>query len=108
MRADEGTRTPDRPADNRVLSPLSYASMSRLGRPVPMGGPDRNRTRDLLIASQALYQLSYEPKDLAACARGESNPHALRHRFLRPACIPKFHHERVVPTPGVDPGAFRL
>jgi hypothetical protein len=27
MRADEGTRTPGLPADNRMLWPLSYASM---------------------------------------------------------------------------------
>ena len=26
------------------------------------GGPSRNRTDDILLAGQALYQLSYEPK----------------------------------------------
>lgn len=27
------------------------------------------------------------------CGRGDLNPHALRHRLLRPACLP-FHHPR--------------
>jgi hypothetical protein len=27
------------------------------------------------------------------CGRGDLNPHAFRHRLLRPACLP-FHHSR--------------
>lgn len=29
------------------------------------------------------------------CSRRELNPHAVRHWFLRPACLP-FHHSNVV------------
>ncbi len=61
-------------------------------------GPTHDRTRVVL------WPVELRPRDGAACARGESNPHASRHRLLRPACLPEFHHERVVPTPGVDPG----
>jgi hypothetical protein len=39
----------------------------RLARPAPIGGADRDRTDDLLLAKQALSQLSYGP-DLSAAS----------------------------------------
>ena len=44
-------------------SRLSSARSNQLSyRPVAFGGGDRDRTDDLLLAKQALSQLSYTPK----------------------------------------------
>ena len=60
------------------LAPLSAPGRSRgsfatadavaTRRLAPCGGGERNRTDDLLLAKQALSQLSYTPNDLAASA----------------------------------------
>jgi hypothetical protein len=45
--------------DGRNPGALSLRDLSAEGRP---GGAERNRTADLLIANETLYQLSYSPR----------------------------------------------
>ena len=42
-------------------SPRGYAGESSLAAPAKTGGARRIRTDDILLAKQALYQLSYSP-----------------------------------------------
>ena len=72
-----------RTADLQVMSLMSYY----FSTPRYLGGGDRDRTCDLLLAKQPLSQLSYTPKILW-CPRRDSNSHTFRHWLLRPACLP--------------------
>ena len=45
------------------------------------GGDDRTRTDDLLVANQALYQLSYVPMDGVGVPRDEDNAVSIIRRW---------------------------
>jgi hypothetical protein len=102
------------------------------------GGGDRNRTDDLLLAKQALSQLSYTPSALseaqspkwrqrracaarathtlsATAAAGASEPFSARRRsrgasapLSRPATNDALHRSRVVGQGGFEPPTSRL
>lgn len=122
-----GLEPANRPADNRVLWPLSYASMVPvLGREVETRGvePLTSAMRKQRATTCATPPWLGQPESTQfspvlpgrrvhstfglACARGESNPDAFRHTGLGRACLPEFHHERVVPTTGFEPVASPL
>ena len=53
------------------------------------GGPGRDRTGGLLVANEALSQLSYRPfADAVWCPRSDLNRHGVAHRILSPARLP--------------------
>ena len=56
----------------------------------------RDRTADLLRVREALYRWVNKAK-ITWCAGGDSNSHAFRHWFLRPAWLP-LHHQRMKTT----------
>jgi hypothetical protein len=43
--------------------PIAGVKLAGAGARGPAGGADRDRTGDLLVANQALSQLSYSPED---------------------------------------------
>ena len=63
-RARRSSRQPAR------LRPLGYAGQSSLASRAKTGGAERDRTADLLIANEALSQLSYSPKAAPVIASG--------------------------------------
>ena len=58
-----------RMAGNRGFLELSWKKTNYLGKSGLAGGAERNRTADLVIANDALYQLSYSPASSAKAAR---------------------------------------
>ena len=52
-----------------VTPRLSSACSNQLSYKPKNGGAEEARTPDILLAKQALYQLSYSPKSLELCAR---------------------------------------
>jgi hypothetical protein len=64
-------------------APLSRLDMNAASRPSVGGGGDRNRTDDLLLAKQALSQLSYTPSVLSEAQNPIAAPAAPLRRDSR-------------------------
>lgn len=74
--------------DIRCMTGIEPAPSPSQGGALPLryihSQGDRTRTCDYSLPRRGFYQLNYS----LLCVVRESNPHVLRHRFLRPACLP--------------------
>ena len=96
------SRCPPEPPLTRAGNPHSQPAREKPSLTIiESGGPDRDRTDDLLDANQALSQLSYGPKIALRCLVGRSIP-VYRHAL---AWLPLAFRLAETGPPGCKPGA---
>ncbi len=79
---------PSRPAWKAGVLPLNYTRFAPI-KAHKNGGPEQDRTADLLIANEALSQLSYRPKIHQIGDKGYSIKKAFANRENRAESIEK-------------------
>ena len=89
---------PRRDPISRLAHPPHGSTPAATGWPAGRRGSTRYRT-----GQAGLARLRCTPVLDPSCARGESNPHASRHRLLRPACLPGSTTSACEPPVGLEP-----